>query len=250
MPTVSELSYFGMSDIGHVRTNNEDAFVLMPEHGFFAIADGMGGHNGGEIAAHETLSHLSESVTEAFTTHTPTPEETEKWLCESIAECNAYVHKLSRCNTSLTGMGTTICMTLFLENELIYAHVGDSRLYHFHGENLAPLTSDHSLVNKVAKEENISPTKARQIVKKGIITRSIGTHRTVKPEIETIPYTHGDTFLLCTDGLTDLVPDEMIEKILLTISDLEEATQNLIELAKSRGGRDNITVILIRNNLS
>ncbi|MDN3508260.1 MAG: protein phosphatase 2C domain-containing protein, partial [Simkaniaceae bacterium] len=154
MPALKELSYFGMSDVGHVRKNNEDAFVLMPEYGFFAIADGMGGHNGGEIAAHETLSHLCQSVIDAFATHTPTLDETQMWLEQAIAECNAYVHKLSKCNTSLSGMGTTICMTLFLENELIYAHVGDSRLYHFQKEAITPLTSDHSLVNKFAKEKN------------------------------------------------------------------------------------------------
>ena len=244
MPTIGTLTAFGMSDIGHVRKNNEDVFIVLPEYGFCAIADGMGGHNGGEIAAHETISHLSQSITSYLDSHTLSCEETMQFIQKSIIECNQYVHNLSKHNSSLAGMGTTICIALFFDSQLLYAHVGDSRLYCHRNEFLLPMTNDHSLVNKVAKEQRIPVEAARASVKKGVITRSIGTHKNVIPELDLLSIEPGDIFLLCSDGLTDLVSDLEIENILNQNLSLEESTQKLITLAKSHGGRDNITVIL------
>ena len=247
MYALKTFRHFGKSDIGKVRKNNEDVFAMLPEHGFFALADGMGGHNGGEIAAHETISYLCRSFQEHFlaTDDPASPAKLERRLHKAIEECNKYVHHVGKKNVTLKGMGTTICTALITEMTLIYCHIGDSRLYCLRRDTLTQLTKDHSLINKIVDEENVTESEARESVSPSIITRSVGTHPNVPIEISQFALEGGDKILLCTDGLTDLTSNEEIQEILKKDSPLENLTESLIDVAISHGGSDNITVILV-----
>ena len=148
------LSYFGLSDIGHIRKNNEDVFLNLHEYGFFALADGMGGHNAGEVAAKEAVRFVSASIEELFAS------SEENWnlfdlssfnkLC--IENANSWVYHLGKRKKSRAGMGTTLCTLLFHERSIIYGHVGDSRIYRFREEILKQLTHDHSLTNQMLEK--------------------------------------------------------------------------------------------------
>jgi PPM family protein phosphatase len=249
MHTLAEVVSFGKSDIGNSRGNNEDAFAILPDYGFFALADGMGGHNAGEIAAHETISFLCRSVEElVLGMDSPmSVQMLKKDLQDMLKQCNKYVHHIASQNITLAGMGTTLCVALIYGDTLIHAHIGDSRIYLYRNETLFLLTRDHSLINKVVDEKKISHKEARSTVSRSAITRSIGKQPTVVPEVEAIELEIGDLLLLCSDGLTDVVEESEITPVLQNASSLEDKTNELIQIAKSKGGSDNITIITVRN---
>ena len=226
---------FGISDLGLVRDNNEDVFHEIPLHRFFILADGMGGHNAGEIAAKEVVHHLSTSVCQFFSSQEPYyHEDLPSQLHQAIVQANLWVHALSEQKKELSGMGTTLCCLLVHQDSLIYAHVGDSRIYRFRG-GLQQLTEDHSLLNT-------SPTAG-----KNIITRAIGTSPSVEPEISLSKLEPNDIYFLCSDGLTDFVSDEELGDILTkNHSCIKTASRRMIETAKTKGGSDNITVLMIK----
>jgi len=247
MRTITPLHAYGKSDIGNRRSNNEDVFALLPHFGFFALADGVGGNNAGEIAAHETISYICRAVEEFIeeTKEALTISELKDVVSAIIDNCNAYVYHIASQNITLEGMGTTICSAFLVDDHLIYAHVGDSRIYLLRGKTLFPLTVDHSLVNRVAAKKNISVLEAMTKVSKSVITRSIGKQPTVNPDVEAIELEDDDLILLCSDGLTDVTPNEEIAAVLCGAGSLEEKTNELIDLAKSKGGGDNITIITV-----
>jgi serine/threonine protein phosphatase PrpC len=224
-----QIESFGISDLGLVRENNEDVFHEIPVHRFFVLADGMGGHNAGEVAAKEAVYHLSTSVCQIFSEEKQ-PTELPRLLHQAIINANGWVHKLSEQKKELSGMGTTLCCLLLKENSLIYANVGDSRIYRFR-ENLLKITEDHSHPEKTSKN---------------VITRAIGTSPYVEPDINTGTALPGDIYFLCSDGLTDYVPEEEISTILNKYSCIKLATKQMIEAAKARGSSDNITVLMIK----
>ncbi len=224
---------FGISDLGLVRGNNEDVFHEIPLHRFFILADGMGGHNAGEIAAKEVVHHLSTSVCQFFSTQESPPEDLPSQLHQAIMRANLWVHALSEQKKELCGMGTTLCCMLLHQESLIYAHVGDSRIYRFR-EKLEQLTEDHSLIAT-------TPTAG-----KNIITRAIGTSPTVEPEISMSTLQPNDVYFLCSDGLTDFVSDEELTGILADHSCIKTAARRMIETAKNKGGSDNITVLMLK----
>ncbi len=228
---------FGISDLGLVRGNNEDVFHEIPLHRFFVLADGMGGHNAGEIAAKEVVHHLSTSVCQFFSSQEEFPftaEEIPFQLHQAIVKANLWVHALSEQKKELSGMGTTLCCLLLHKESLIYAHVGDSRIYRFR-ESLEQLTEDHSLLNT-------TPTAS-----KNIITRAVGTNPSVEPDISLSKIEPNDIYFLCSDGLTDFVSDEELCDILTkNQSCIKTASQRMIESAKNKGGSDNITVLMIK----
>lgn len=223
---------FGISDLGLVRANNEDVFHEIPRHHFFILADGMGGHNAGEIAAKEVVHHLSTSVCQLFSTETsPSPSETLlSLLHHAILKANLWVHELSEQKKELSGMGTTLCCLLLHKESLIYAHVGDSRIYRFRNK-LEQLTEDHSLIPG-----------------KNIITRAIGTNPVVEPDISISKLEPNDIYFLCSDGLTDFVSHEELSYILKEHACIKTASRRMIDAAKTKGGSDNITVLMIKIN--
>jgi len=235
---------FGISDLGLVRGNNEDVFHEIPMHHFFVLADGMGGHNAGEIAAKEVVHHLSTSVCQLFSSKEETPPSSEAFpshLHQAILKANLWVHELSEQKKELSGMGTTLCCLLLHKESLIYAHVGDSRIYRFR-QKLEQLTEDHSLLSSSQKGSSLP------IPGKNIITRAIGTSPTVEPDISIATLEANDVYFLCSDGLTDFVSDQELTDILTEHTCIKTASRRMIETAKNKGGSDNITVLMIKVN--
>lgn len=238
------LQSFGLSDIGLTRPNNEDVWTALPEIGFFAIADGMGGHQSGEIAAQKTIDQLSLFIQEMPRSDCLT---LVKELKRAIEKTNFLIHRLSKQKESLQGMGTTLCCLLWTNEAIIYAHVGDSRIYRLRNQKLELLTQDHSLFAKWLATGKLAEECETPFPYKNVITRAIGTSERVQPEIAVATAQPGDLFFLCTDGLTDVLDLNELEKILNDTADLEKACKILIEKAKMKGSSDNITVLLIQN---
>jgi serine/threonine protein phosphatase PrpC len=235
-------SAFGLSDIGLSRQNNEDVWIAIPEIGFFALADGMGGHQAGEIAAQQTIDHLSLSIQEIKN------KPNINWNVElryAIEMANQWVYKLGQETSSLNGMGTTLCCLIWTETTVTYAHVGDSRIYRFRNNQLELLTQDHSLFAKWLKIGKDSETPFPY---KNVITRAVGTAFRANPEIAVSSYEPGDLFLLCSDGLSDVLSLSEIESTLNSSLNLEMASTELVEKAKMKGSADNITILMIQKD--
>jgi serine/threonine protein phosphatase PrpC len=235
------LESFGLSDIGVSRPNNEDVWVSMPEIGFFALADGMGGHQAGEIAAREAIDYLCNSVKKIKSRD---QVELIIELRHAIEKANQWVYRLGKKTDAFQGMGTTLCCLIWSEEQVIYAHVGDSRIYRYREKKLELLTQDHSLFAKWLKFGKESKTPFPY---KNVITRAVGTAPRANPEIAITNHQPGDVFFLCTDGLSDVLTFEDIEKIIQASPDLECASRRLIQRAKIKGSSDNITILMIQS---
>ncbi|MDE3045575.1 MAG: serine/threonine-protein phosphatase [Verrucomicrobiota bacterium] len=244
-----QLNSFGLSDIGLSRSNNEDVWVAMPDIGFFALADGMGGHQAGEVAAKEAIENILVSA-KTFSSAGPIscPDLVIAFRL-AIEKANRRVYELGQELETLSGMGTTLCCLYWTEEAVIYGHVGDSRIYRFRNQKLEQLTHDHSLLARwMARIERVLPVGAASASSypyKNVITRAVGTSRKANPEIAVATYEPGDLFLLCSDGLSDTLAPSDIEKILERSSSLEQSAAHLIEKAKIKGSSDNITVLLV-----
>lgn len=232
---------FGLSDIGVSRPNNEDVWIAIPEIGYFALADGMGGHQAGEIAAKETIDHLSSTVRKIGQCD---PLSRMLELKSGIEKANAWVYQLGKEEEALQGMGTTLCCMIWAEDAVIYAHVGDSRIYRFRNQKLELLTQDHSLFTKWLKAGKHSHTPYPY---KNVITRAVGTAPKANPEVAICRHEENDLYFLCTDGLTDVLGLEEMEKILIETPSLEMASKRLIETAKFKGSSDNITILMVQS---
>jgi serine/threonine protein phosphatase PrpC len=239
------MKFIGLSDIGPCRKNNEDVWIALPEIGFYAIADGMGGHRAGEVAAKQTIDFLSESLSNTSSTQ---PIDKMIDLRHAIENANTHVYQLSKQSKSFKGMGTTLCCLLILDDSVIYAHVGDSRVYRLREKKLELLTQDHSLYTKWLSLGNVLEKSQTNFPYKNVITRAIGTHKNVIPEITLSQRIPGDIFFLCSDGLSDVLTNQEIETIILTSLDLETAAHSLIQEAKIKGSSDNITILIMESD--
>jgi len=238
---------YGLSDIGLVRQNNEDVWAQVPELGFFILADGMGGHQAGEVAAREAVNYFCTIIKKTLS-ETKAEESTLEVLKDlvrrAIVHVNAHVFKMGRADLELRGMGTTLCSLLFHQTGLVFAHVGDSRIYRFRKDELLQLTKDHSLLRDLVDQGQINEFQADDFLYKNIITKAIGTEPRVDPTVETCEVQPNDLYLMCSDGLSDLLTSEEIEDIIATAPSLREASEALIASANEKGGRDNITVVI------
>ena len=230
-----QLDSFGISHIGLSRSNNEDVWDALLEKSFFGLADGMGGHKAGEVAAFLAMQAMRKKIASL-----PDCSDTEgacQLLREAISYANTEVFEQSYHNPQYTGMGTTLSCFLIVKDHLIYGHVGDSRLYRYRGK-LEQLTEDHSLI---IPEDPLANQKMRHM-----ITRAIGTHPTILPDIGVIPLRPRDLYLLCSDGLSDYVEESKIALVLSSPISLEEIGKKLVEMALKKGGNDNITLLLVK----
>ncbi len=233
-----DLQFFGLSDIGLNRHTNQDFWAAFPELNFFALADGMGGRKGGEIAAKEAVTSLSESIRQ-FSPEADLPQE----LFKAIEQANLWVYNMGCDIKPLSGMGTTLACVLWTPTFIYYAHVGDSRIYRLRNGQLQLLTRDHSLLQRwLSKKKLYGPSPP-----KNIITRAIGTKGRANPELAGCEVHSGDLFLLCSDGLSDAVPRGELEEILTLSATLQIAAHTMIERAKNKGSSDNITALIITN---
>lgn len=236
----------GLSDIGLGRKRNEDAWIKLDSLGFYALADGMGGHPSGDIAANQLLHHLCRLAR----LHLPDFKGDKEGLGELIqffiCQSNSYLYQLGREEPELKGMGSTLLMLCFCEGHAVFGHVGDSRIYRWRCDTgLVQLTEDHSLLRELTSSGILPDQKIERRVR-NVLTRAMGTRSRVRPEIGIEPARDGDVFLLSSDGLFDVVADSEIEEILQRAESVDAASYHLVEAARSRGGRDNITTLVVQ----
>ena len=243
-----KLECYGLSDIGLVRSNNEDLWTCIEKHGFFALADGMGGHKSGEVAAKEAVTFVRSSIEEffIFPRTNCTLFDLSSLFTLSIENANSWVYSLGQKRKEYRGMGTTLCTLLFHDNSIIYSNVGDSRIYRYRNKALKQLTSDHSLKNQLISKGKFVDGSHRHFPYKNVLTRAIGTHVDVEVDTHIATVNTNDVYLMCSDGLTDYVDDLAISKTVSQSQNTKEITLSLINQAKHKGGCDNITVVIIK----
>jgi protein phosphatase len=231
-----------LSDIGLRRRTNEDCFALEPDLGLYLVADGMGGHSAGQVAS-ELAAQASVSALRTLVD--ASASLTEK-LRYSVAAANREILATAQANPDLAGMGTTLVAVLAGDDRIALAHVGDSRAYLVTGGRIRQLTDDHSLVAELVRRREITETAARGHPHRHVLTRALGVRRTVEADLAELTPAAGDTFVLCSDGLTGLVHDDEIAKVVGGAEDLDAICARLVDLANDRGGEDNITIVLVR----
>jgi PPM family protein phosphatase len=241
------------TDPGMVRSHNEDSMGTDAEIGLAVLADGMGGYNAGEVASGIAVAMLTTEMKQALENNDPhaldASGETlaEKFVRENSAKANAAIYQTAKSQPQYSGMGTTLVVALFFDNRMTVGHIGDSRLYRLRGEAFEQVTRDHSLLQEQIDSGMITKEQARYSQNKNLVTRAVGIDPEVETEIHTYAVEPGDIYLLCSDGLSDMVQDEDIHSTLSTLqSNLPLAAKQLVQLANDSGGRDNISVILVR----
>ncbi len=226
---------FQATHVGKVRRNNEDSLIVI-EPKIFVVADGMGGAKAGEVASRTLVETVKN-----FLLKTPPPWN-EKILASAILTANKKISDLARQNENYSGMGTTATILSLDEKLAYFAHVGDSRLYRLRNNFLEQITEDHSYVETLVRRGDLTPEEARVHPMKNVLIQAVGAVEKIFIDQANFPVEGGDMFLLCTDGLTNMVDDESIKKILQTAQNPADA---LIEAALSAGGKDNVSVIVV-----
>ena len=238
---------------GTVRTINEDTVLWDPGLSLLAVADGMGGHNAGEVASRlaiETIRTFLEKSAESHDCTWPfgvdvTVSLEMNRLRTAVRLANRRIFRESEERVEYTGMGTTVVAALFYDNRISIAHVGDSRLYRQRGSQISQVTMDHSLLQELVDRGFYSPEEAQRAANKNYVTRALGVEPQVEVEVQEHPVDKGDIFILCSDGLSDMVEDEDIRLTISTFgANLDTVAKQLIQLANENGGRDNVSVVL------
>lgn len=254
MSLKGKIEISGLTDVGSVRDHNEDAISSDESLGLAILADGMGGHRGGEVASAITVSTVLETLTKKLKKiKDGGTDEATGYSLESLAvhdaiiKANANVLASSSENKQYQGMGTTIVVLLFYDNRFTVAHVGDSRLYRLRGGILEQITRDHSLMQELIDRGFYTPEQARQSLNKNLVTRAVGVDENIQIDVQEDVAQVDDIYLLCSDGVTDMIEDSLIHEILMDNSaSLEKAAAELVRQANSHGGKDNISALLAR----
>jgi protein phosphatase len=242
------VEFFSATDTGRARNNNEDSVDIDEASALVVLADGMGGYNAGEVASGMATSFIK--------------SELGRWLCEAsqsasdtdvrramdicVDNANRAIFNAANSNPQYAGMGTTLVVGVFRETRLLMGHVGDSRAYRLRGGRLTQITHDHSLLQEQIDSGLITPEQAAFSANKNLVTRAVGVEDTVLLETHLHDVMPGDTYLLCSDGLSDMIDDETISQLLSASGGLPEAAAALVDAANDAGGKDNISVVLAR----
>jgi len=237
-----------------VRGHNEDAVFANPHQGLVILADGMGGYNAGEVASSMATTLLSTDFECAFNATAPHEIDAatgepfaHHCIVDKVAATNSAIFHAAESQPQYAGMGTTLVLALFYDNRVTVAHIGDSRLYRLRGEAFGAITRDHSLLQEQIDSGMISLEDARHSQHKNLVTRALGVDPAVETELNDHAVQPGDIYLLCSDGLNDMVEDAEIHLTLQMLSaNLELAATQLIQMANDNGGRDNVSVILVK----
>jgi len=247
-----KLTFVGQTDTGRVREHNEDTIATDADVGLLVLADGMGGYNAGEVASGIAVKTITNLVREGLAREDLDSVDrntglsrTSIVLRDAITRANKIIYQTARSQAECEGMGTTVVAALFFDNRISIAHVGDSRLYRQRGSQIAQVTMDHSLLQELVDRGFYSPEEAQRAANKNYVTRALGVEPQVEVEVQEHPVDKGDIFILCSDGLSDMVEDEDIRLTISTFgANLDTVAKQLIQLANENGGRDNVSVVL------
>ncbi len=248
------LEIVNISDVGKRRPHNEDSTASDLSKGLVIVADGMGGYKAGEVASAIAATSILHDIKKGLETLKPGQIDEKSGysqeamlIKEAVIRANSTIYSTAQDDEQCRGMGTTVVMCLFHDGIVSVAHVGDSRLYRLRDDNFEQVTKDHSLIQEVIDRGLYTPEEAAVNTPKNLVTRALGIDSEVKVDILEEQVREGDIYLLCSDGLNDMVNDEEIHLTLSKYSaNLVQAAQELVHLANSKGGKDNISVILIR----
>jgi PPM family protein phosphatase len=250
----NKLRCVGLTDTGKVREHNEDTIAVDPDIGLLVLADGMGGYNAGEVASGIAVKTIVNLVKEQVEREDLNVQDREAGLSrptiilrDAIHRANKIIYQTARTQPQCEGMGTTVVAALFFDNKITIAHVGDSRLYRQRpsGEKIEQVTMDHSLLQELVDRGFYSAEEAQRAANKNYVTRALGVEPNVEVEIQEVPVSKGEVFVLCSDGLSDMVEDEDIHLTINTFSaNLDTVAKQLIQLANDNGGRDNVSVVM------
>jgi protein phosphatase len=242
------LEFFSATDVGRARDNNEDSVALDEAAGLAVLADGMGGYNAGEVASQMATdfvcAELGRWLREA--TAGASDIEVRRAMDICVDNANRAIFNAANANPLYAGMGTTLVVAVFREARLLLGHVGDSRAYLLRGGRLQQLTRDHSLLQEQIDAGLITPEQAAFSMHKNLVTRAVGVEDTVLLETHLHEVSAGDTVLLCSDGLSDMLDDHSMAQLLLMHDTLAAAGRALVEAANDAGGKDNISLVLVR----
>jgi PPM family protein phosphatase len=231
-----------LSDQGRVRTSNEDSKIANLQKGIFLVADGMGGHAAGEVA-----SQMAASTVEEILSNPPPDSNPEELLQSAVQSANTRVYDAQMQQIEYRGMGSTLTLLLIRDNRYYVAQVGDSRAYLLRNGSLVQLTRDHSIVWQLYEDNLITKEDLSRHPRKNLITRSIGTHPQVEADIQNDEIHPNDLFLICSDGLTDVLSDQDIQNFTSSAGkNSQEICNMLVDSANAGGGPDNITVVVVR----
>lgn len=236
------------SDKGKVREMNQDYYYVstsLDEIQLYLLADGMGGYNGGEIASKLAVETAKKYIENNFNEIDKDKDSIIQLLASSMEYANMIVYEKSKENLELQGMGTTLEICLIYNNKVYIGHIGDSRIYRIRNVFIRKLTQDHSYVEKLVKEGTITKEQAEHHPQKNMLVKALGCNAFVEPDMMVKGFLKDDILIMCSDGLTNLVDQEIIYKF--ASENMERAPKKLVELANERGGYDNTTVIVIKN---
>ena len=247
-----KLRCVGQSDTGRIREHNEDTIAFDADVGLLVLADGMGGYNAGEVASGIAVKTIVNLVRESVAREDLRANDRESGMSrpsiilrDAIHRANKIIYQTARSQPQCEGMGTTVVSALFFDNKVAIAHVGDSRLYRLRHDNFEQVTMDHSLLQELVDRGFYSAEEAQRAANKNYVTRALGVEPNVEVEVREIPAAKGDCYVLCSDGLSDMVEDDDIHLTINTFGDnLDTVSKQLIQLANDNGGRDNVSVVL------
>jgi protein phosphatase len=254
MTLKDKIEIFGLTDAGLVRDHNEDAIGSDQDLGLVVLADGMGGHLGGEVASAITVTTILETLPDSLNKINPANiDEASGYSLASLAvndaltRANENVFTSANEHSEYCGMGTTVVVLLFYDNRLTVAHVGDSRLYRYRDGELELITRDHSLTQELVDRGFYTEEQARKSHNRNLVTRAVGIEETVQIDLQEDVALPGDIYLLCSDGITDMLEDKIIRQTIMdNDEDLEKIAASLISQANAAGGKDNSSAILAR----
>ena len=252
MSLKGKISSVALTDTGKVREHNEDMIGTEPELGLFVLADGMGGYNAGEVASGIAVKTIINLVRDALVREDLSVKDPESGLTrpsiilrDAIHRANKIIYHTSKTQPQCEGMGTTVVACLFHDNKMSIAHVGDSRLYRLRENRFEQMTLDHSLLQELVDRGFYSQQEAQRATNKNYVTRALGVEQNVEVEVHEQPVQKSDYYVLCSDGLSDMIEDEDIHLTISTFSaNLDTVAKQLIQLSNDNGGRDNVSVIM------
>jgi PPM family protein phosphatase len=254
MDLTQTLEIASCTDPGMVRSHNEDSIAADVAHGLVVLADGMGGYNAGEVASGMATTVIVTEMQQILTNVRPydidqrtRQEIAARLVREQVLKANTSIYQAAQSQPQYAGMGTTLVVCLFYDNRVLVAHLGDSRLYLLREGRFRQVTRDHSLLQEQIDSGLITAEQAKNAQHKNLVTKALGIDPSAEPEMHEYAARPGDIYLLCSDGLCDMVDDEDIGMTLQTLGgNLKMAAQHLVQMANDNGGRDNVSVILVR----